>query len=249
MNMLFKMTDISQPKKRRKSGGSFCAVGGCSNNSYRDLESAIEGRGFLKFYRLPKEPQRKEKWVARMRRQFGWKPSEHTKICSDHFHENDFFATDLNKHRENQNLTVKKRHQIRLKKDATPSTNRATGHYSDPLNLSELSNQRPLPTRYSMQGNESSSLELESTDVTVASVAALGQEEHGDDENDTEIMDMDLEYILQSESDSNDGDFSDTDSDKSYQPDTMNEFVSDSDYDEVLDDIDLLELDEEEVMH
>ena len=109
----------------------------------------------------------------------------------------------------------------------------------------------------SMQGNESSSLELDSTDVTVASVAALGQE-HGDDENDTEIMDieyildleyMDLEYILQSESDSNDGDFSDTDSDKSYQPDTMNEFVSDSDYDEVLDDEDLLELDEEEVMH
>ena len=248
MNMLFKMTDISQPKKRRKSGGSFCAVGGCSNNSYRDLESAIEGRGLLKFYRLPKEPQRKEKWVARMRRQFGWKPSEHTKICSDHFHENDFVATDLNKHRENQNLTVKKRHQIRLKKDATPNTNRATGNYSDPLNLSELSNQRPLPTRYSMQGNESSSLELESTDVTVASVAALGQE-HGDDENDTEIMDMDLEYILQSESDSNDGDFSDTDSDKSYQPDTMNEFVSDSDYDEVLDDEDLLELDEEEVMH
>ena len=76
----------------------------------------------------------------------------------------------------------------------------------------------------------------------------MGQE-HGDDENDTEIMDMDLEYILQSESDSNDGDFSDTDSDKSYQPDTMNEFVSDSDYDEVLDDEDLLELDEEEVMH
>ena len=99
MNMLFKMTDISQTKskKRRKSGGSFCAVGGCSNNSYRDLESAIEGRGFLKFYRLPKEPQRKEKWVARMRRQFGWKPFEHTKICSDHFHENDFVATDLNK--------------------------------------------------------------------------------------------------------------------------------------------------------
>ena len=52
---------------------------------------------------------------------------------------------------------------------------------------------------------------MESTDVTVASVAALGQED-GDDENDTEIMDMDLEYILQSESDSNDGDFSDTDS-------------------------------------
>ena len=150
------------------------------------MESAVEGRGFLK-------------------------PSEHTKICSDHFHENDFVATDLNKHRENQNLTVKKRHQIRLKKDATPDTNRATGHYSDPLNLSELSNQRPFPTRYSMHCNESFSLELESTDVTVASVAALGQED-GDCENDTEIMDMDLEYILQSESDSNDGDFSDTDS-------------------------------------
>ena len=91
--MQFKMTDISQPKKKRKTGGSFFAVGGCSNNSYRDLESAIDGRGFLKFYRLPKDTQRRDKWVARMRRQFGWKPSKHTKICSDHFHESDFITS------------------------------------------------------------------------------------------------------------------------------------------------------------
>ena len=56
LNMQFKMTD-GQPKKKRKLGGSFCAVGGRSKNSYRDLESAIDGRGFLKFYRLPKEPE------------------------------------------------------------------------------------------------------------------------------------------------------------------------------------------------
>ena len=122
--MQFKITDISQPKKKRKTGGSFCAVGGCSNNSYRDLESAIDGRGFLKFYRLPKDTQRRDKWVARMRRQFGWKPSKHTKICSDNFHESDFITTDLNKYRENQNLTEKKRHMIRLKNDATPNTKR-----------------------------------------------------------------------------------------------------------------------------
>ena len=242
------MTEISQPKKKRKSGGSFCAVGGCTNNSYRDLESAIEGRGFLRFYRLPKEPQRRDKWVARMRRQFGWRPSEHTKICSDHFHDNDFIPTDLNKHRENQNLTVKKRHLIRLKNDATPNTNRATGHYSDPLDPSELANERrPPPIRNSMEYNESNySLELESPAPTAA---ALEQELVDDDRDiyDTEIMDKEFEHILQSESDSNDKDFSDTDSDTSFQPDAVHEIVSDSDNDEILDDEDLLEFEDEEV--
>ena len=241
------MTEISQPKKKRKSGGSFCAVGGCTNNSYRDLESAIEGRGFLRFYRLPKEPQRRDKWVARMRRQFGWRPSEHTKICSDHFHDNDFIPTDLNKHRENQNLTVKKRHLIRLKNDATPNTNRATGHYSDPLNPSESTNERrPPPIRNSMEDNESLSLELETPAPTAA---ALEQELVDDDRdiNDTEIMDKEFEHILQSESDSNDKDFSDTDSDTPFQPDAVHEIVSDSDNDEILDDEDILEFEDEEV--
>ena len=249
LSVQLEMTDISQPKKRRKSGGSFCAVGGCTNNSYRDLESAINGRGFLRFYRLPKEPQRKDRWVARMRRQFGWKPSEHTKICSDHFHESDFIPSDLNKHRENQNLTVKKRHLIRLKNDATPNTNRVTGHYSDPLDPSELANERPLPSRNSSKNNESSSLELESTDVTVAAL----EQKPGDDDNDdrdvkdNEIMDMEFEHILQAESDSNDDEFSDTDSDTSYQPETMHEILSDNDNDEILEDEDLLEFDDVEV--
>ena len=94
-----------------------------------------------------------------------------------------------------------------------------------------------------MQDNESSSLDLESTAVTVAALEQEpGEDDNNDrDMNDTEIMDMDLEYLLQSETDSNDDDFSDTDSDTSFQPDAMHEILTDSDNDEILDDEDLLE--------
>ena len=60
----------SRPVKRRKSGGSFCAVGGCSNNSHRNQTSAIQGRGFLKYLNIPKEEarisrQKDDEWIKK----------------------------------------------------------------------------------------------------------------------------------------------------------------------------------------
>ena len=40
--------------------------------------------GDTKFYRFPRDPHRRQKWILATRRQ-GWCPTEHTRICSDHF--------------------------------------------------------------------------------------------------------------------------------------------------------------------
>lgn len=128
-------------KKKRKSGGSFCAEATCSNNSQRQKTSNIPGRGFLRFYKLPKNEVRRIQWVSRMKRQFGWKPSNYTKICSDHFHDNDFEPGDLMKFRDNPNLPNLK---LRLKQDAIPCTDRNTGQYIDPL-ISPSTPKRPVP--------------------------------------------------------------------------------------------------------
>ena len=55
------------PKKKRKPGGSFCAMGGCSNRSSRDTASS-HSRDFLRYIPLPKDSALKEAWLKRMKR-------------------------------------------------------------------------------------------------------------------------------------------------------------------------------------
>ena len=56
-------------------GKSCCAVG-CSKRF-------AKGCGF-KFYRIPKEPERRRQWIAAVNRK-NWQPSEYSWICSSHF--------------------------------------------------------------------------------------------------------------------------------------------------------------------
>ena len=56
-------------------GKSCCAVG-CSKRF-------AKGCGF-KFYRFPKEPERRRQWIAAVNRK-NWQPSEYSWICSSHF--------------------------------------------------------------------------------------------------------------------------------------------------------------------
>ena len=123
-----------QKKKRvHKPGGSFCAFGGCSNRSERNKTPASQhpGRKFLKFYKLPADPIRRKAWVARMKRDLKWKPSNYTKICSDHFSVSDFSEADLAKWEDSVPGT--KPSIIRLKPDAIPNTDRVTGNAVDLL--------------------------------------------------------------------------------------------------------------------
>ena len=119
----------SRQKKRQKPGGSFCSEGNCSNRSSRNKESSLEGRLFLRYYKLPKDEKRRKEWTARMKRQFGWVPSNYSKICSDHFFMEDFREEDITNY---QNVPDTPGLMIRLKPDAIPCTDRTTGEYRDP---------------------------------------------------------------------------------------------------------------------
>ena len=132
-----------RPKKKnkRKPGGSFCAVGGCSHRSSRDTASAHRDRDFLRYLPLPKEPVAKDAWLKRMKRNLkSWNPSSSTRVCTDHFFESDFREDDLVRHRNKVNSD--KRTQIRLRPNSVPNTDRTTGRFADPF---EQIHRRPPP--------------------------------------------------------------------------------------------------------
>uniref|UniRef100_A0A1X7VJM9 THAP-type domain-containing protein n=1 Tax=Amphimedon queenslandica TaxID=400682 RepID=A0A1X7VJM9_AMPQE len=53
---------------------SCCAIG-CANR---------QGKPNVKFYTFPKNPERKNRWIAAVRRK-NWAPSRFSRICSEHF--------------------------------------------------------------------------------------------------------------------------------------------------------------------
>ena len=52
---IYKQDKITEPpaKKKRQAGGSFCAIGGCSNRSTRDVMSSHPDRNFIRYILLP----------------------------------------------------------------------------------------------------------------------------------------------------------------------------------------------------
>ncbi|XP_057678369.1 SRSF protein kinase 1-like isoform X1 [Corythoichthys intestinalis] len=53
-----------------------CVAVGCTNRE--------DGRRDLKFYRIPRDPKRRAKWTAAIRRD-NWAPKNHHRLCSSHF--------------------------------------------------------------------------------------------------------------------------------------------------------------------
>ena len=127
------MTENEPPrKKKQKAGGSFCAVGGCSNRSSRDRVSAHPGRGFLRFVKLPVDEAQKALWTTRMNRDLqSWKPGSSTKVCTDHFFLHDFREDDLQRLSDLKDSG--RRIYVRLKPNSAPNTERSTGNFADPF--------------------------------------------------------------------------------------------------------------------
>ena len=116
--------------KKRQAGGSFCAMGGCSNRSTRDVMSSHPGRNFIRYILLPTDKSAREQWLKRMKRDSKkWNPSLSTRVCTDHFFECDFREDDLIRFRSSTGLKT----QIRLKPNSMPNTDRITGEFMDPL--------------------------------------------------------------------------------------------------------------------
>ena len=66
----------------------YCSVHGCSNEQGKS-QSKVDGRRFLRFFKLPKDARLAKDWKHRMRR----RPEDITDkmvVCSDHFADDDF---------------------------------------------------------------------------------------------------------------------------------------------------------------
>ena len=102
---------------------SYCCVGGCSKRNGGESDF----RRFIRFYRFPKKTALLKRWIARVNR-----VSEHLNpkslfVCSEHFEDDDFvYSSLLQADLLNDELLA--RHQIKLKDDAVPNTDRRTGN-------------------------------------------------------------------------------------------------------------------------
>jgi len=113
-----------------------CGEGDCTNNlSKKNMISKWPGRQFIRFYLMPDPVKKKDlflKWRSRIRR----RPEDvkrSTRICSEHFAEEDFDPYDLANARK---AASTKKMWIRLRPDSIPNTDRQTGkmivHFSSP---------------------------------------------------------------------------------------------------------------------
>ena len=136
------MAEQPPSKKKQKPGGSFCAVGDCSNRGSRDKVSDHSGRGFLRYITLPTDKALKQKWVLRMNRDpRSWQPSLSTRVCTEHFFLSDFQEADLERYHARTNPET--RTLVRLKVDSVPNTDRRTGSFANPL--VQTTSKRPPP--------------------------------------------------------------------------------------------------------
>uniref|UniRef100_A0A673BED6 THAP domain-containing protein 1 n=1 Tax=Sphaeramia orbicularis TaxID=375764 RepID=A0A673BED6_9TELE len=53
-----------------------CVVAGCRNRRTPGTT--------LSFYRFPRDPERKQRWIAAVNRE-GWVPNDGSRLCSTHF--------------------------------------------------------------------------------------------------------------------------------------------------------------------
>lgn len=52
-----------------------CCAFGCTNR---------QGKAGIKFFRFPKDVERRKKWIVAIKRQ-NWTPTEYSRVCSAHF--------------------------------------------------------------------------------------------------------------------------------------------------------------------
>uniref|UniRef100_A0A8D8ZTA6 THAP domain-containing protein 2 n=1 Tax=Cacopsylla melanoneura TaxID=428564 RepID=A0A8D8ZTA6_9HEMI len=70
-----------------------CSAYGCSNTSSNAAKTKVKKVG-VTFHGFPQNPERRAQWIRAVRRK-NWSPSSHSKLCSDHFKEEDLDRTSL----------------------------------------------------------------------------------------------------------------------------------------------------------
>lgn len=110
---------------------SFCCVGNCSKKRGGALGNGDSDiRGFIRWYKFPRDKTIRKKWIARVRRRPTDVSPDSMAVCSDHFEDDDFEprgllqADILLQAGRLKDLTGK---HIKLKEDAIPNTERSSG--------------------------------------------------------------------------------------------------------------------------
>lgn len=102
-----------------------CCIDGCSKIKVGGASSESDFRCFIRWYKFPKNKGMQRKWMKRVNRPTNDVQSMY--ICSDHFEDEDFVYRNLLQ-AEMLSSDALDGHQIKLKDDAVPNTDRKTGH-------------------------------------------------------------------------------------------------------------------------
>lgn len=102
-----------------------CCIDGCSKIKDGGVSAESDFRCFIRWYKFPKNKCMQRKWMKRVKRPTNDVQSMY--ICSDHFEDEDFVYRNLLQ-AEMLSSDALAGHQIKLKDDAVPNTDRKTGN-------------------------------------------------------------------------------------------------------------------------
>ena len=104
-----------------------CGEGDCTNSyTKKEFVSKWPDRNFVRFFRVP-DPEKKKNLFSQWRLRLRRRPEDverTTRVCSDHFADDDDF--DPSSYAKSNSEMLNKK-QIKLKDDVVPNTDRTTG--------------------------------------------------------------------------------------------------------------------------
>ena len=82
------MAGATEPRVfgRRRNGGDFCCVPGCSNQRGNDKVKGVK----RSYYKFPLDQKRRNLWISAVKRA-DWVPRRWDFVCSDHFENGNLF--------------------------------------------------------------------------------------------------------------------------------------------------------------
>ena len=96
----------------------YCVAIGCNNNTKSKTSSQTSPDPKLSFHTFPRDKELRLQWIQKIRRA-NWKPSKHSRLCSEHFTNDQFTDTPDS---DNVQMDCSTRRRRTLKAHAVPTT-------------------------------------------------------------------------------------------------------------------------------
>ena len=176
---------------KRSHSGACCADGLCSNRTGRNKTSRLPGRRFLRYFRFPKDPMLRRRWSERLSRDIRYfTASDESRICSDHFADEDMDPASIRR------FSLNPKSYIKLLPDSLPNTDRKTGAFKRHCSHEQDRKRRKKPLLVtgnlalqssSMSGQRPDESIIEPADcrpvaTSVCSILANGNNNHASEE-------------------------------------------------------------------